>query len=115
MSIAAAFIHSIMSGSTVFSASLQSPHIDSWSSRARIKVKVLPSTIYVWPVRPAVLSKSTWAEYAKQARSELDHGNQGHTFVLQCTLHCENLGTEHKVLEMRAVHIQRLCAAIHTA
>ncbi|KAJ7266107.1 hypothetical protein C8J57DRAFT_1469940 [Mycena rebaudengoi] len=96
MSIAAAFMHSIVSGSTVFSASLQSCHIDSWSSGARIKVKVLPSTIYAWPVRPVVLSKSTWAEYAKQARSKLDHGSQGHTSVLQCTLHCENLGTEHK-------------------
>ncbi|KAJ7215271.1 hypothetical protein C8J57DRAFT_1255551 [Mycena rebaudengoi] len=96
MSIAAAFMHSIVSGSTVFSASLQSRHIDSWSSGARIKAKFLPSTIYAWPVHPAVLSKSTWAEYANQARLELDHGNQGHTFVLQCTLHCENLGTEHK-------------------
>ncbi|KAJ7211976.1 hypothetical protein C8J57DRAFT_1539264 [Mycena rebaudengoi] len=65
--------------------------IGSWSSKARIKVNVLPSTIYSWPVQPGVLAMSTWVH---QAGSELHHW-QGWTFVLECTFHCAVVDGEH--------------------
>ncbi|KAJ7197339.1 hypothetical protein C8J57DRAFT_1262816 [Mycena rebaudengoi] len=68
-----------------------SPHIESWSLKARIKVNVLLSTIYSWPIQPGVLATSTWIH---QAGSELHHW-QGQTFVLECTFHCAVVDSEH--------------------
>ncbi|KAJ7259258.1 hypothetical protein C8J57DRAFT_1515326 [Mycena rebaudengoi] len=68
-----------------------SPRIESWSSKARIKVNVLPSTIYSSPIQPGVLATSTWVH---QAGSELHHW-QGQTFVLECTFHCVVVDGEH--------------------
>ncbi|KAJ7282390.1 hypothetical protein C8J57DRAFT_1218610 [Mycena rebaudengoi] len=71
-----------------------SPRIESWSSKTRIKVNVLPSTIYSWPIQPGVLATSTWVH---QAGSELHHW-QGRTFVLECTFHCAVVDGEHLLI-----------------
>ncbi|KAJ7266039.1 hypothetical protein C8J57DRAFT_1510989 [Mycena rebaudengoi] len=86
-----------------------SPRIESWSSKARIKVNIFPGTIYSWPVQPGVLATSTWVH---QAGSELHHW-QGRTFVLECTFHCAVVDREHLVLDVRALHMQQLYPAIY--
>ncbi|KAJ7268869.1 hypothetical protein C8J57DRAFT_1227646 [Mycena rebaudengoi] len=66
--------------------------IRAWLQKlARIKVNVLPSTIYSSPIQPGVLATSTWVH---QAGSELHHW-QGRTFVLECTFHCAVVDGEH--------------------